>query len=474
MDIESMGENCNNTGWQHWADKSGTPHVGHTVGDRIACKFMVTAILFMTNWSESWRKDEQETQNNKKLRQYMRCAIVNMFGTILTESACGGHWGIYYAGYSVRKMMGDGGIPMSASATECARERMQDIRRGKWSMQQAVKEWLRKNVNLQQMIQRTQLQQECKKKIQQGPMQQGAVAATEQKATTEPWVLSAQQTLQRALKRVLQKVEREISVKGAHDPDEQESDEQDILRDTDNADEQNTEIEDGQTAAEAPKDTTPEAAPEEKTSQDPQGGKEAGKGKAEQNPGKEADDDPVNVKLPGSSGKMSVTVIDSYDSGKPSDEIIKQYEEKGNLPSGGPDQKGESKRVHKSSDSSEKTQSTESKETTSGKEPVASPAGPTTTTTNTTTGPETKSTGTGGDGRTPDQKDAVVVEGNDDPPPLNPPKPKPETTNPDQSGSSGSFSHADLADGVSGGEGKGGEGDEKDAGGGGRCCSRCI
>ncbi|KJP84944.1 hypothetical protein AK88_05422 [Plasmodium fragile] len=50
-------------------------------------------------------------------------------------------------------------------------------------------------------------------------------------------------------------------------------------------------------------------------------------------------------------------------------------------------------------------------------------------------------------------QDAVVDGGNDDPPPLNPPKPKP---NPDQSGSSGSFSDADLADGVGGGEQKGG------------------
>ncbi|KJP84854.1 hypothetical protein AK88_05509 [Plasmodium fragile] len=57
--------------------------------------------------------------------------------------------------------------------------------------------------------------------------------------------------------------------------------------------------------------------------------------------------------------------------------------------------------------------------------------------------------------------DDVVDGGNDDPPPLNPPKPNP---NPNQSGSSGSFSDADLADGVSGGEGKGagGSGGEPD------------
>ncbi|KJP88229.1 hypothetical protein AK88_02176 [Plasmodium fragile] len=64
------------------------------------------------------------------------------------------------------------------------------------------------------------------------------------------------------------------------------------------------------------------------------------------------------------------------------------------------------------------------------------------------------------DQSTADRAGQGVAVGNDDPPPLNPPKPNP---NPDQSGSSGSFSDADLADGVSGGEGKGGESGEKDA-----------
>ncbi|KJP85782.1 CD99 antigen [Plasmodium fragile] len=51
--------------------------------------------------------------------------------------------------------------------------------------------------------------------------------------------------------------------------------------------------------------------------------------------------------------------------------------------------------------------------------------------------------------------DDVVDGGNDDPPPLNPPTNPQPNTNRDQSGSSGSFSDADLADGVSGGERKG-------------------
>ncbi|KJP85426.1 hypothetical protein AK88_04929 [Plasmodium fragile] len=61
----------------------------------------------------------------------------------------------------------------------------------------------------------------------------------------------------------------------------------------------------------------------------------------------------------------------------------------------------------------------------------------------------------GKDGAANPAEPNTVDGGNDDPPPLNPPKPNP---NPDQSGSSGSFSDADLADGVSGGEGTAGGG----------------
>ncbi|KJP85187.1 hypothetical protein AK88_05181 [Plasmodium fragile] len=63
--------------------------------------------------------------------------------------------------------------------------------------------------------------------------------------------------------------------------------------------------------------------------------------------------------------------------------------------------------------------------------------------------------------------DAVADGGNDDPPPLNPPKPPPKpkpNPDPDQSGSSGKGGEPDSVGGISGGAGKGGGGGEQAAG----------
>ncbi|KJP85165.1 hypothetical protein AK88_05208 [Plasmodium fragile] len=98
----------------------------------------------------------------------------------------------------------------------------------------------------------------------------------------------------------------------------------------------------------------------------------------------------------------------------------------------------------------------------------------------TTTGTETTSNATPGpappDGKPIDSGAlgaTVVSGGNDDPPPLNPPKPKPASDNPDQAGASGSGgggagepSSGGGADGVSGGEGKGGAAGGAPGGGG--------
>ncbi|KJP88315.1 hypothetical protein AK88_02096 [Plasmodium fragile] len=209
--MEEMGTNCNNYGWQHWEDQAALrPRVGHTVGDRITCKFMTTAILFMRKGSLSTLKDEGATENNKKIRQYIRCAIVNMFATILTESACGGQWGIYYAWYSVDKMMDEGGMRHLITADHCQMGVTEDIRRGQWKMSDKIKNWLRAHEALMTKIKGTTMSDSCNKSAQGSTKGKDGRSQGEGASTVREGEESALNKLKEGMKSILQRAQEEV------------------------------------------------------------------------------------------------------------------------------------------------------------------------------------------------------------------------------------------------------------------------
>ncbi|KJP84844.1 hypothetical protein AK88_05523 [Plasmodium fragile] len=209
--MEAWGTNCNNYGWHHWEDDDSLqPRVNQTVGDRITCKLMTTAILLMSKGSQSTLKDEGETENNKKMRQYMRCAIVNMFGTILTESACGRKWGIYYAWYSVDQMRGNGGMQDLIAAEDCRMGETDDIRRGQWTLSDHIKNWLRANDDLMSKIKGEEMTESCKKSAPASSTRKDADGQDDAASALREGESSALNTLKAGMHSILQRAQQEV------------------------------------------------------------------------------------------------------------------------------------------------------------------------------------------------------------------------------------------------------------------------
>ncbi|KJP86100.1 hypothetical protein AK88_04291 [Plasmodium fragile] len=240
--MDALGSNCNNYGWQHWADQAASPRVGHNEGDRIPCKFMTIALYFLKRWSHNAGLHDDEKTNDMKLKGYMRCAVVHMFTEILFEYVCRRKWGTFYAWYSVHGMMQDGGIKTSAAATECAMDRLMDITRGTWSMSEEIKEGLRNNATLKSMLRRNKMENACQKKIKPEQTKDNRPLDSNRQTDKASGKIRVEERLNTGLKTVLKKVQKEISRKGGTDPDETDSDEEDTMSDNEEADEQNTEI----------------------------------------------------------------------------------------------------------------------------------------------------------------------------------------------------------------------------------------
>ncbi|KJP84996.1 hypothetical protein AK88_05366, partial [Plasmodium fragile] len=240
--MDALGSNCDNAGWQHWLTHAKHAHVGHNEGDRIACRLMTLASYFLEGWSHTARLDDDDNTNNMKLKGYMRCAVVHMFSEILNESECRSKWGTFYGWYSVQGMMTEGGITKSAGMPQCEMYRLLDITRGNWSMSQEIKERLRNNDGLQSMLERHQEKSTCHNTIRKEKKKKSTPLDANRQTDKASGNIEVQETLKRELKRVLKKVEREISVKGANDPDEKDSDGEETLSEDDEADEPNKEI----------------------------------------------------------------------------------------------------------------------------------------------------------------------------------------------------------------------------------------
>ncbi|KJP86097.1 hypothetical protein AK88_04288 [Plasmodium fragile] len=148
--MEELGSNCNNTGWEHWLTHAKQPHVGYTVGDRIVCKLMSGALFFIYTRHKETGATRMENNNDERLKEYVVCAILNMFATFLKESACGGKWGIYYAWYTMKQMDASTGGVMERM--NCANEVYQNIKAGGWSMEEKIKQWLSTNTRLQETM----------------------------------------------------------------------------------------------------------------------------------------------------------------------------------------------------------------------------------------------------------------------------------------------------------------------------------
>ncbi|KJP88405.1 hypothetical protein AK88_01857 [Plasmodium fragile] len=449
--MDALGSNCNNAGWQHWLTDAKYAHVGQNEGDRIACKFMTIALYFLKGWSQTGKIPYDEKENDMKLKGYMRCAVVHMFTDILFESVCRSKWGTFYAWYSVDGMMKDGGITRSAGTQKCAMDRLMDITRGNWSMSEEIKERLRNNDRLKSMIAGERMKAACQKKIRKEQTKENRPLDEQEQTNQERWEINVKEKLNKRMKKVLNKVERARSGKGQHDTDETDSDEEETLSETDEADEKDMEIEDG---------------------------KYTNSNNTNMNTHTHGTNKKSKEKNEKSDGAISTPVVPPKKPDAPQADAAPKTSTTTQTPGHGQGSGDKSKDVPEghTEDAGQDTEKDSWSKDGAGAQSTEAPASAPSESTPTAPSRESGAKGTTGASGSPAQDGetgpsgpagkhgepgnsgggSVIDGGNDEPPPLNPPKPKPPTTSPTQSGSSGSFSDADLADGVPGGAGKGG------------------
>ncbi|KJP85009.1 hypothetical protein AK88_05364 [Plasmodium fragile] len=146
MEMETLGANCANDYYNHPKDPHGHPRQVTRAGDRIMCRLMSGALFFIYKRHKETGATGMETNNDERLKEYVRCGILNMFAKFLKESACKGDWGLWYAWYTMEQM--DEYMGGVMKRVNCANEVYQNIQAGGWSMEQSIKQWLSTNKTL--------------------------------------------------------------------------------------------------------------------------------------------------------------------------------------------------------------------------------------------------------------------------------------------------------------------------------------
>ncbi|KJP86086.1 hypothetical protein AK88_04277 [Plasmodium fragile] len=506
--VDAYGVNCYNSGWEDM-DNTSTFYTQQMVPDVVRCRLMTIALGFANGWGRQDNATQDGVHMSEEEENSLRCEVVNVFGHLLKKKYCERQqqWyrGIEYA-YIVMQNMGDeklgtGLPPGPVTDKRCTMWGYEGHRRNVEAINLPVVEWLLQDTQLLGKIAQMQREMPCNTEWKQYIQEQG---------------LKNNITEHRQAERtqIEDKVGKKVKTNAAEI----------IQRATEVVEEKITELNDRNTSEKATSTTadapTPGANVARKDSEDdepparpprppkPQNGNDqgapgqgaagsGGPGPVPQPP------PPAPPRAEGTGGNPG--------SNKPQEgELDCENEDSSGVPSGTETHTGSSVSVSKArhampgqlpcselktllrpqhittsppavigggspeprpagnteSTDTESKNGTEagSAQPTPGAPPAApSPAVPTGEPTPQSTGTETTSTANAGDGSTRDTQDAVIDKGNDDPPPLNPPKPKPETTHPNQSGSTvpgaGAPSSGGGADGVSGREGQGGAGD---------------
>ncbi|KJP84962.1 hypothetical protein AK88_05401 [Plasmodium fragile] len=491
--LDAYATNCEAAGWtRRGREDQGTKYTDHSVGDVMKCRLMVGALHFVTGWSNQLKKDNDPSHNDTAMKAIMRCLVANVFAYILAAIPCGKEWlGPDWAWETMKQFAAgshDGSNPISAGT--CTRDVYTGINIGKGNLQEAVKNWLQQSPQISARINAIQKNQECnidwdvyKAKMLKhtGDISSSSIfnetamhtwVKTEIKGLLETVKKSVQKNITR-----LQSAPRDSMGSGDSDVDSEDDDEDEQKKSKvqkeeplngkspatktivptgggGQKEEQDTRSDKDKTHAgttpAVPPTTVPaepkKAVPEE-TKPETGVGKKAAEGSHQR----------------GASG--STTPV----TGTPRSETPPQGAGQGPGPGQQPPPPPPPPPEPAGAAAPSEPQGATSPAAPNGAAEQTTPV-PTESNGKDTACPKDVQEESLGAGRVsisfeskseckgPDSPPGSSVNtSTDDPPPRNPPKPETTNPNPNQSGSSGSFSDADLADGVSAGEGKPGE-----------------
>ncbi|KJP85647.1 hypothetical protein AK88_04719 [Plasmodium fragile] len=416
--MDAYGANCYNVGWDDLKE-DGNYYKGQTVADVVRCRFMSVALGWANGWGNS-NTDKDNTNDDtkdKEMYEQLRCEVVNVFGHLLRKRYCPEQdkWrrGTEYAGIAFKQMKspgqhghgGLGGPVMDGRCTMCGYgHNKQHVD----AVNLDIVNWLMQEGKILDGMDKIEGGANCTKKWEE--YTKGKTKANEPTRVDEtkiPEIKDTETTLQEEAKKIIEQVKAAV--------------EEEIQKKQNEGTNMNS-------AAAKPAATKPQAPASPVLPARP----------------------PPPASITPQAASPRPTADGSENAGETTGPETKETEPHSTVPKADvQDAKATSK-----SPPEEPAQ-------------TGAPVNPPESTDNTVTPPD--STGNGQHGASgekgppgvasPGVQDTVVDKGNDDPPPLNPAKPKPNP-NPDQSGASGSGPDGtrggSLADGVSGGEGKGG------------------
>ncbi|KJP88225.1 hypothetical protein AK88_02172 [Plasmodium fragile] len=151
MDMVTLGANCDNAYYKYPQHPDGRARKVTRTGDRIMCKLMSGALFFIYKRHMVTGATGTDNNNDERFKEYVRCAILNMFMQFLKASSCKGDWGLWYAWYTMQKEMDEsmGGV---MKRVNCANEVYQNIQAGGWSMEHKIATWLSRNNKLKDRL----------------------------------------------------------------------------------------------------------------------------------------------------------------------------------------------------------------------------------------------------------------------------------------------------------------------------------
>ncbi|KJP85125.1 hypothetical protein AK88_05250 [Plasmodium fragile] len=156
--LDSYAANCLNAGYKYPGYER--PVYARTVGDRLMCRLMTGALYFMNGWGPGSSSAAPTDPTNEALKEYIRCAIVNVFMYILLESPCRSRMGIHNAWYTM-KQLEDGPGRGLITTSKCGQGVFQNIQTQNFDMGTEIKGWLENNKSLTQKFAGPRIQRIC-------------------------------------------------------------------------------------------------------------------------------------------------------------------------------------------------------------------------------------------------------------------------------------------------------------------------
>ncbi|KJP84865.1 hypothetical protein AK88_05502 [Plasmodium fragile] len=159
--LDSYAANCSNRGYTR--EGGGSTFFIANVGDRIMCTLMTGALYFLNGWGTQSGGSHTTDPNNAALKEYIRCAIVNIFMYILLASPCKSTMGIDNAWYTVKQMEESmGGLIKQG---KCGHGVFENIQTQEFDMAKKIQAWLESNKSLTEKIGGQGIESICTKSL---------------------------------------------------------------------------------------------------------------------------------------------------------------------------------------------------------------------------------------------------------------------------------------------------------------------